>query len=138
MFHFVDDEAAGAKGLVAMRGGEQNARARMNDFLEDGLERYGEDRNHPDDDASSRLSPYLHFGHLSAHEVFARIVEREEWTPARLAKSVSGKREGWWRMSAAAESFLDEIVTWRELGYNGCARNPTKTTPTTVRFSSGS
>ena len=31
-----------------------------------------DDRNHPDDDATSRLSPYLHFGHVSAHEVFSR------------------------------------------------------------------
>jgi deoxyribodipyrimidine photo-lyase len=31
---------------------------------------------------------------------------------------VNGRREGWWNMSPAAESFLDEIVTWREISYN--------------------
>jgi deoxyribodipyrimidine photo-lyase len=33
-------------------------------------------------------------------------------------------RAGWWGMSAGAESFLDELVTWRELGYNMCAQQP--------------
>lgn len=27
-------------------------------------------------------------------------------------------REGWWGMSAAAEGFLDQLITWRELGFN--------------------
>jgi deoxyribodipyrimidine photo-lyase len=30
----------------------------------------------------------------------------------------AGKRLGWWNMSASAEEFLDEVITWRELGYN--------------------
>ena len=38
----------------------------------DSSRRYAEERNHPDADAASGLSPYLHFGHLSAHEIFAR------------------------------------------------------------------
>ncbi|MDH4282798.1 MAG: deoxyribodipyrimidine photolyase, partial [Myxococcales bacterium] len=36
-------------------------------------------------------------------------------------EKVNGAREGWWGMSANAESFLDELVTWRELGFNACA-----------------
>lgn len=38
--------------------------------------------------------------------------------PDRLAKSASGKREGWWGASPGAEAWLDQFVTWRELGYN--------------------
>ncbi len=68
------------------------------------------------------MSPYLHFGHVSAHEVFARIVERERWSPKKLStEKVAGKREGWWKMTPAAEAFLDELITWREIGYNMCA-----------------
>ena len=37
---------------------------------------------------------------------------------ARLAKRPTGKREGWWNASPGAESWLDEFVTWRELGFN--------------------
>jgi deoxyribodipyrimidine photo-lyase len=35
-----------------------------------------------------------------------------------LALRVNGAREGWWNMSPAAEGFLDELITWREVGYN--------------------
>ncbi|MEO6950419.1 MAG: deoxyribodipyrimidine photolyase [Polyangia bacterium] len=112
-------------GVVSMRGGAEVAAQRLDDFLDEKLARYGEDRNQPDDDAASGLSPYLHFGHLAVHHVFARLAEHEGWTSAKLTRITSGKREGWWGMSPAAESFLDELVTWRELGYNHCARNPT-------------
>ena len=113
-----------AVGLVALRGGAVHGAAQLDAFVEHRLARYGEDRNHPDDDASSGLSPWLHFGHVAAHEVFARVVERERWTTSKLSTKANGKRAGWWNMSAASESFLDELVTWRELGHNHCARNP--------------
>lgn len=103
-----------------IRGGTTAARARLDQFLARDLDRYGEERNHPDADASSRLSPWLHFGHLSVHEVFHRVAVREEWSPARLAADTTGKREGWWGMGASAEAFLDELVTWRELGFGFC------------------
>ena len=88
------------------------------------LDRYGEDRNEPDVDGASGLSPYLHFGHVGAHEVWHELVKREQWSVSRL-KKVNGSREGFWNMSPAAESFLDEFLTWRELGFNQCATRPT-------------
>ena len=109
---------------VALPGGNVAATARMRAFLDDGLPRYGDDRNHPDRDGGSGLSPYLHFGHISAHEVVRELARREDWDPGVLRPSSSGKREGWWQMSAAAESFLDELVTWREVGFNMCALRP--------------
>jgi deoxyribodipyrimidine photo-lyase len=106
---------------VPYAGGARAGRRLLRSFLDVRLERYGKDRNHPDSDAASGLSPYLHFGHVSAHEVLDGIAEREGWSPANLSGSKSGKRAGWWGMGAAAESFLDELVTWRELGFNFCA-----------------
>ena len=85
------------------------------------LARYPEARNHPDDGGGSGLSPYLHFGHVSPHEVFAAVAEREGWSAERLAARASGRRAGWWGMSEAAEAFLDQLVTWRELGFNFAA-----------------
>lgn len=105
---------------VNEHGGESAGRERLSAFVEDKLPRYAE-RNHPDDDVSSGLSPYLHFGHVSAQEVFWRVVEEEEWSPDRVADRANGSRSGWWRLSEAAEDFLDELITWRELGYNRCA-----------------
>ncbi|MCA9065158.1 MAG: deoxyribodipyrimidine photolyase [Planctomycetaceae bacterium] len=111
-------------GPGVQQGGTQAARKRLSEFLHSSLDQYGTERNHPDTDASSRLSGWLHFGHLSAHEVFHRLVARESWTPDRLgdARKCQGSREGWWGMSGAAESFLDELITWRELGFNFCHR----------------
>ena len=104
-----------------LRGGHREGRARLKAFTDERLADYGSGRNTPDDDASSGLSPWLHFGHLSAHEVFAAVARAESWSPAKLGDDARGKREGWWGTSASAEAFLDELVTWRELGYRWCA-----------------
>lgn len=106
---------------VETRGGQAAARRRLLQFLGRQLDRYAEAANEPDDDARSGLSPYLHFGHISPHEAFAELMKREGWSPDRLGKSSGGKREGWWQVSPAAEAWLDEFVTWRELGYNMAA-----------------
>jgi deoxyribodipyrimidine photo-lyase len=108
-------------GAVRTPGGTTEARSVLARFLETRLARYVEDRNHPDIEGASGLSPYLHFGHLSAHEAFARVVTRERWSPLALVAAATGRRTGWWGMSAPAESFLDQLVTWRELGFNMCA-----------------
>jgi deoxyribodipyrimidine photo-lyase len=99
-------------------GGTKAARARLRDFLEDGLGRYHEDGNDPDEGAVSGLSPYLHFGNIASHEIFAEVTSKEGWTPVRLADKADGSRKGWWGMGEGAEAFLDQLVTWRELGFN--------------------
>ena len=71
---------------------------------------------------ASGLSPWLHFGHVSVHEAFAAVTERERWTPAKLAATTAGKKEGYWNLAPSSEAFLDELVTWRELGLNFGAR----------------
>ena len=40
----------------------------------------------------------------------------------RLSQKTTGGRSGWWGMSEAAEAFLDQLVTWREVGFNMCLR----------------
>jgi deoxyribodipyrimidine photo-lyase len=86
--------------------------------------RYGEERNEPDAEATSGLSPHLHWGHLSSHQLLAAVAAAERWSPERLARTTSGAREGWWGMSPGAEAFLDQAVTWREIGFNLAARLP--------------
>jgi deoxyribodipyrimidine photo-lyase len=92
-------------------------------FVADRLDRYP-DRNHPDEEASSGLSPYLHFGNVSPHQVFDAVVVSEGWTPGLIGDKADGSREGWWGMSSAAEAFLDQLITWRELGYRAAALVP--------------
>ncbi len=105
------------------RGGYRAAERRLKTFVEKDLERYDDERNHPDADASSRLSPYLHFGHIGAHRVWHALTDKESWSKARVQKRVTGQRDGFWGMSKSAEAFVDEFVTWRELGYNMCAHS---------------
>ena len=106
---------------VATRGGSKAAGVVLKRFLRERLARYAEQRNAVDDEVASGLSPYLHHGHISAHEIFQAIARCDDWSPDRLADKATGRREGWWGMSAAAEAFLDELVTWREVGFNMCA-----------------
>jgi len=109
-------------GIVEKRGGTDAASGSMKRFLEKKLNLYEENRNHPDEDGTSGLSPYLHFGHLSVHEIFSRLAAKEEWALEHLPRKATGGRNGWWRMSEPAEAFLDELVTWRELGFNLCSQ----------------
>ena len=81
-----------------LRGGPAAARRRLDHFIERGLPRYEEDRGDPNEDATSMLSPYLHFGNISPHEVVLQT--REAGPAAQFAK------------------FQDELLTWREISHN--------------------
>jgi deoxyribodipyrimidine photo-lyase len=103
---------------VAFAGGPAKGAVVLGDFLDRKLATYATRRNEAEDPSNSGLSPYLHWGFVGAHEVFAGLAAREGWSAERLAPRPTGKREGWWGMSPDAEAFLDEFVTWRELSYN--------------------
>ncbi len=103
-----------------IRGGSRAGGAALASFVDDGLARYASERNQAASGTSSGLSPYLHFGHVSAHQILAAVAHAEGWSPARLSTRADGRREGFWGMSAGGESFLDQLITWRELGFNFC------------------
>jgi deoxyribodipyrimidine photo-lyase len=105
---------------VELGGGYRSAGSAVKVFLTRRLDRYDEGRNQPEETVSSGLSPYLHFGHVASHEIFHQLARQEGWYPGMLSQSTAGTRSGWWGLSASAEAFLDQLVTWRELGYNGC------------------
>jgi deoxyribodipyrimidine photo-lyase len=99
-------------------GGSVAGRRAIQRFVPERLDHYADQRNHPDDETSSGLSPYLHFGHVSPHEVLEAVARSEDWTTERIRPITHGSRLGWWNMTEASESFLDQLVTWRELGLN--------------------
>ncbi len=106
---------------VEAKGGEAAARRRLKRFVDERLTRYADGARHPDDRATSELSPYLRHGFISAHEVFHEVAKTQDgWTPEAMDASAGGSR-GWWGMDENAEAFLDELVTWREIGANRCA-----------------
>lgn len=112
-------------GPVRDRGGSEEARSRLAAFIDRYLSDYHRTARHPDADSRSRLSPYLHFGHVSVHEIIAQLFSRE---PDRLKALVQGEHgetysehrnpEVWWGLGPGPEAWLDQLVTWRELGYN--------------------
>ena len=107
-----------------LRGGATPARRALKRFLAERLRSYAAQRNEPSLEVTSGLSPWLHFGHLSAHELFHALAHAEGWTPAKLHSKATGLRAGWWGMSPDAEAFVDQVVTWRELGLNGAVHTP--------------
>ena len=85
---------------TTFRGGRKAAEAMLARFLEERLRRYARDKNEPSLHATSDLSPYLHYGHISALEV-ALAVKRH----AAEHKLI-------------AEEFLEELIVRRELAFN--------------------
>jgi deoxyribodipyrimidine photo-lyase len=99
-----------AAGTTPCRGGRPASPRRWwtsrdaRRFLETGLPRYAEERSDPNADATSGLSPYLHFGNLSPATIVLRA--REAGPTDQFAK------------------FQDEVLTWRELAFNFTHFNP--------------
>lgn len=92
-----------------LTGGAHAAQLRLQLFIEKLLPSYAHNRNHPDVDGTSVLSPYLHFGHISPITITLAIEAAVERDPA---------------LRESADSFLDELVTWRELCINYARYNP--------------
>ena len=105
---------------VEEQGGWREAEFYLQRFLEERLPDYLQ-RSEPEQQVSSELSPYLHFGHISTHQIVLKLFVQEDWTIGNLSPEIRGKRSGWWGLSEVAESFLDELVTWREVGFNAAA-----------------
>jgi deoxyribodipyrimidine photo-lyase len=82
--------------------GASGARARLADFLDDGLDGYGSLRNRPDLPNVSRLSPHLHFGDISPRQV---------WHTTQHAMDAD---EG---LARDGRKFLSELA-WREFSYH--------------------
>ncbi|EFK12212.1 FAD binding domain of DNA photolyase [delta proteobacterium NaphS2] len=106
---------------VPGEGGAVRGLRMLKRFIMSGLPHYADGRNQPDQPVTSGLSPYLHFGHVSPHQVFHEIARNQGWQRQKSAeKKVDGRRAGWWGMDENAEAFLDQLITWRELGFNMC------------------
>ena len=77
---------------ASIAGGRHAARMRLAHFLKHGLARYAAESNEPSAHATSGVSPYLHFGQISALEV------------ALAARS--------------SPEFLEQLIVRRELAFN--------------------
>jgi deoxyribodipyrimidine photo-lyase len=87
-----------------LRPGQNAALERLREFIEEDLERYPGDRNDPNKDAVSNLSPYLHFGHISSQRIALEVSK----------SSVSQESK---------DAFLEELIIRKELSDNFCFYN---------------
>jgi len=94
----LDDLAPGDSEVELPTAGEEAADRHLRRFLETAAARYDRDRDRPDVDGTSRLSPYLRFGVLSVRQCFARAEEAME-DDAKVRKGTA--------------KWLDELI-WRE------------------------
>jgi deoxyribodipyrimidine photo-lyase len=85
--------------------GEEHALEALKEFIDGKLYEYETGRNNPVQNGQSALSPYLHFGQLSAQKL---ALEVEKSSVPNLAKN----------------SFLEELIVRRELSDNYCFYNP--------------
>ncbi|MDZ7672270.1 MAG: deoxyribodipyrimidine photo-lyase [Halanaerobiales bacterium] len=77
-------------------GGRSEAVKRLDYFINNKLSKYEEYGSNPDQDCTSKLSPYLHFGQISPHYIYKRIKKSE----------------------IKADSFIEQLVVRRELSFN--------------------
>jgi deoxyribodipyrimidine photo-lyase len=81
-------------------GGSSAALARLRHFLKHNLHRYANSSNQPSENATSGLSPYLHFGHISSLEV------------ALAVQDYAAEHK------LLPDEFLEELIVRRELAFN--------------------
>ena len=83
----------------SFHGGTGEALKLLRDFVSHKLGHYPDRHGKPEVDGTSRLSPYLHFGHIS---------------PLTVALAVEKSKAS----RAVKDDYLDQLITWRELSIN--------------------
>ena len=91
--------------VAGFRAGTKQALQTLREFVCERLKGYSRERNHPEDNGTSHLSAYLHFGHIG---------------PVTVALAIDSAEAP----KADKEAFLDQLITWRELAINFVRFNP--------------
>jgi deoxyribodipyrimidine photo-lyase len=84
-------------------GGTKAALKLLHLFIERKLHSYDVQRNHPEINGTSQMSPYLHYGHISPLTISLAVKK------AATAGKVT---------QAAADVYINELIGWRELAIN--------------------
>ncbi len=91
--------------VTSFRGGSGEARRWLRDFIKHKLNGYASKRNKPELDGSTRLSPYLHFGHIGPLSIALAVQKADAPQDDK-------------------DSLFNEMIVWRELAINLCWFNP--------------
>jgi deoxyribodipyrimidine photo-lyase len=107
------------KPSTTFRGGYGAARQRLEHFVNKNARRYAAERNEPSSHATSNLSPYLHFGHVSSLEV-ALTVDVPEFREELIVR-----RELAFNFARHAQfESLDSLPNWAKQSLRDHARDP--------------
>ena len=113
--------------VLTKKGGSVEARRRWKEFLARRLVNYKEMRNQPQENGASGISPWLHFGHIGIHQILNEIFTAYRWDVSMITPPNNGRRQGWWGLPEPVEAFLDQVITWRDIGFIHCAMIPDHT-----------
>ena len=102
------------KPVEAWTGGHKAAVKRLHTFCNEMLENYDKDRSRPEVDGSSKMSPYLHYGHIG---------------PQTIALAVDAAAKKHPKLQAARDSYFNELIAWRELSVNFVRYQPEYDSP---------
>jgi deoxyribodipyrimidine photo-lyase len=97
------------KPVTTIRGGAHSALQRLDQFVSHELAGYEQSRSKPEQQGTSRLSPYLHFGHIS---------------PLRIALQVNRAVAEGLAPTSARDRYFDQLIGWRELSVLFVRHNP--------------
>ncbi|MGM0589686.1 MAG: hypothetical protein ACQETE_14785 [Bacteroidota bacterium] len=110
---------------VDLVGTRQAGLTQLGGFVNGNLLNYDQDRNDPDKQATSGLSPWLHFGKVSAYEaVKAALAKQPEGWDLDSITFNKGSTGGFFNGDPNIDGFLDEIITWREVGFHFAHHRP--------------
>jgi deoxyribodipyrimidine photo-lyase len=85
------------KPNILFKGGFNQAKKKLDYFIKNKLDRYNEDKNDPNLNCVSDMSPYLHFGQISPIFITLEIIKSK---------------------SKSIDSYLEELIIRRELSMN--------------------
>ena len=84
-------------------GGSKAGLKLLHEFVDKKLAHYEVQRNHPETNGTSQMSPYLHYGHIS---------------PLTISLAVKKAADAGKVPQSAATSYINELIGWRELAIN--------------------
>ncbi len=110
---------------LEIKGTRQAALGKLGQFVQYGLLEYDEKRNDPDENKTSGLSPWLHFGKISEYEIVKTVLDHqpEGWDLGDITFN-KGSTGGFFNGDPNIDSFLDEVITWREVGFHFAHHRP--------------
>lgn len=104
---------------IDWQGTRSAALGMLGQFIKNGLLEYDEKRNDPDEKKTSQLSPWLHFGKISTYEAVQAVLDHQpdDWDLDSITFN-KGSTGGFFNGNPNIDGFLDEIITWREVGFH--------------------